>query len=266
MFKNLRLKRPSPALVVATGALIASFGGVAWSTIPQPDGTIVACYSNDGGALRVIDPGPREQCTGTETSIRWSQTGPTGPTGPAGATGAPGSVGLPGPAGEQGPAGTPGPAGAGTPVGSSVRPGPPPAKAVAGKSKVIKVEQKQQKLSFVIGNSGPVYLTETPNGLGGTFDVFNKTAVIQCPAAAPVLLQYSTLATKGTFDPEWVLEEGQFQAKPGGRQKAFVRVSFIDFGLPQGVGIEGDVVVGGFATPSSLADYAFRMQGTCTEF
>jgi hypothetical protein len=41
-------------------------------------GTIHACYSKSGGALRVIDSSVTN-CKSGETSLTWNQSGPTGP-------------------------------------------------------------------------------------------------------------------------------------------------------------------------------------------
>lgn len=56
------------------------FGGVALATIPDGSGVIHGCYKNSTGALRVIDDAT-QTCTGPETAITWSQTGPQGPAG-----------------------------------------------------------------------------------------------------------------------------------------------------------------------------------------
>jgi hypothetical protein len=82
-----RLKRPSPALVVAFVALLVALGGVTYAAIPAPDGTIHACVGSRG-ALRAIDSAA--SCDPSEQALNFSQTGPpgqqgvTGPAGPAG--------------------------------------------------------------------------------------------------------------------------------------------------------------------------------------
>src|SRR3954470_21065675 len=50
----MRLKRPSPAMVVAIVALVLAAGGFAVAAISSADGTIHGCYEKDGGALRVV--------------------------------------------------------------------------------------------------------------------------------------------------------------------------------------------------------------------
>ena len=78
-----------------TVALVA--GGVAYASIPGPDGVISGCYKKIGGALRVIDAGAGVRCNATETSLNWNQTGPKGATGDRGPGGPPGPVGPTGP-------------------------------------------------------------------------------------------------------------------------------------------------------------------------
>lgn len=77
---------PSPALAVSLAALTVAVGGVAFASIPGPDGVIHACVANGNlvaqvaalkGALRVIDSG--ESCGAGETPLNFNQTGPPGP-------------------------------------------------------------------------------------------------------------------------------------------------------------------------------------------
>ena len=86
------------------------------AAIPDPSGVIHACYRANGN-LRLVD---KSSCTGNETAISWSQSGPagpqgeTGPQGPAGPQGVAGPLGTPGPQctpGPQGPQGAPAPSG-----------------------------------------------------------------------------------------------------------------------------------------------------------
>jgi hypothetical protein len=99
---------------VFAGALAS--GGLAFAAIPAPDGTITACYLQNGGiqgpkgSLRVVDTA--SQCRTGETALTWGRQGQPGPAGPAGAPGAAGAAGAPGAQGAPGPQGTPGPAGA----------------------------------------------------------------------------------------------------------------------------------------------------------
>jgi hypothetical protein len=78
-----KLRRPSPALVVATAALVVALAGVTYAAIPGPDGTVHGCYDSRG-ALRVIDSAAT--CDKGETALDFSQTGPAGPSGPSGQT------------------------------------------------------------------------------------------------------------------------------------------------------------------------------------
>jgi hypothetical protein len=79
-----RLRRPSPALVVASLALLLALGGVTYASIPGPDGTIHSCVDTRG-AVRVIDSSAA--CNSNEQTLDFAQTGPTGAAGPQGATG-----------------------------------------------------------------------------------------------------------------------------------------------------------------------------------
>jgi hypothetical protein len=74
--KNLR--RPSPALIVATAALVVALAGVTYAAIPGPDGAVHGCY-DARGALRVIDSDAT--CNKDETALNFAQNGPAGPPG-----------------------------------------------------------------------------------------------------------------------------------------------------------------------------------------
>jgi hypothetical protein len=80
-------------VIALATVLIAVAAGGAYAAIPDNQGVIHACYKTDGGQLRVTDAAT---CNPSETSLSWSQAGPTGPQGPQG---------------PQGPAGPPGPGG-----------------------------------------------------------------------------------------------------------------------------------------------------------
>ena len=78
---------------LALGVALGAAGGVAYSSIPDPQGVIHACYiPGDRSPLRVIDS-PSDVCEPTETALDWNQQGPPGPTGH---TGPPGPAGPPG--------------------------------------------------------------------------------------------------------------------------------------------------------------------------
>jgi hypothetical protein len=82
MSHRLRLsRRPSPALVVASIALIVALGGAAYASIPGPDGSIHSCVGSRG-TLRVIDSAA--SCDPSEQALNFSQTGPQGAAGPPG--------------------------------------------------------------------------------------------------------------------------------------------------------------------------------------
>jgi hypothetical protein len=98
MFRSIRIRRLFVALAVLVVPLAA---GVAYATIPDPTGTIHACYSKSGGTLRVIDASVTN-CKSGETALDWSVQGPPGPAGAQGAQGLQGPQGVPGPAGAPG--------------------------------------------------------------------------------------------------------------------------------------------------------------------
>lgn len=84
--------------IIIAGTLVAA--GVAFASIPGPDGTIAGCYLKSGGRLRVIDKQAGQKCTSKEVAISLSQQGPPGGDG---ADGSPGPQGLPGEEGPPGP-------------------------------------------------------------------------------------------------------------------------------------------------------------------
>lgn len=72
-------------------AVLISFGGVAYASIPGPDGVIHGCRKTTDGSARIIDSAA--SCPSGFTAINWNQTGPQGPVGATGATGAAGPSG-----------------------------------------------------------------------------------------------------------------------------------------------------------------------------
>jgi hypothetical protein len=105
----------------ALGAIVAALvmGGIAYASIPGPDGVLHGCYSTNGAkatngtALNIIDSAVAS-CSGNQTAISWNQKGPTGAkgtTGPKGATGSQGSAGTNGAKGPKGSTGATGPSG-----------------------------------------------------------------------------------------------------------------------------------------------------------
>lgn len=79
-----RVRRPSPAMVVATLALAVAAGGIAWAAIPGPNGVFTACYATSAGLVpsphergdvRLVQPG--EACRSYEARTTWNQRGPS---------------------------------------------------------------------------------------------------------------------------------------------------------------------------------------------
>lgn len=85
-------------LVAVAAGLVAAVGlgaGVAWASIPGPDGVIHACYKTSAplqGDTLIIDSAAA--CPSGYTSLNWNQAGPAGATGATGATGAQGPSGV----------------------------------------------------------------------------------------------------------------------------------------------------------------------------
>jgi len=74
-------------IVVAVMAAIA-IGGIAWASIPGPDGVIHGCYKTSNpatGSVIVIDH--TASCPSGFAPLNWNQTGPQGPQGPSGVLG-----------------------------------------------------------------------------------------------------------------------------------------------------------------------------------
>ncbi len=100
------------AVVAAVATVAAVAVGIAWAAIPS-GGVITACFTKNGGALRVIDA-QTSNCTNKEQRLDWGVAGPSGPagaTGPSGASGAKGDTGATGPSGPSGASGATGPSG-----------------------------------------------------------------------------------------------------------------------------------------------------------
>jgi hypothetical protein len=121
----VRIRKPSPAMVVALIALVISLGGTSYAALKLPAGSVgtkelkrnaVTAPKVKDGSLRVRDfrsserrllQGPRgPQATGPQ-----GPAGPAGPGGPAGPQGARGPTGAAGPPGEVGVTGPTGPTG-----------------------------------------------------------------------------------------------------------------------------------------------------------
>ena len=79
------------SIVDAVG-LVVGFGGRIAAAIPSGN-TIHACYRNDSGVLRAIDPSVGDVCNPSETALDWAQIGQQGVQGIQGLRGAQGSNG-----------------------------------------------------------------------------------------------------------------------------------------------------------------------------
>lgn len=67
------------ALIIAALLVIGIGAGIAYASIPGPDGVIHACYKNSNpaqGALIAIDS--TASCPSGYTALNWNQTGPPG--------------------------------------------------------------------------------------------------------------------------------------------------------------------------------------------
>lgn len=120
-----RIPLPSPALAVASAALVAALSGVAVAAIPSAGGSIQGCYALTDGLLlgiphskgdtRIVDESAT--CRSYEKAIAWNQKGLKGDPGSIGGQGPAGPKGSDGPAGPAGPNGPTGPQGAQGPKG-----------------------------------------------------------------------------------------------------------------------------------------------------
>jgi hypothetical protein len=97
---RFRVRRPSPALVVAVIALFVALGGTGYAAFKLPNNSVGANQIKDGavGSSEVRDRSL------LSSDFKQGQL-PAGPQGPMGATGATGAQGLTGPQGENGIAG-----------------------------------------------------------------------------------------------------------------------------------------------------------------
>lgn len=67
-------------LAIAVGiALVLLGAGIAYASIPGPDGVIHGCRKNTDGSLRAIDSAAT--CPNGWTALNWNQTGPPGLSG-----------------------------------------------------------------------------------------------------------------------------------------------------------------------------------------
>jgi hypothetical protein len=87
-----RIRRPSPAMVVACAALLVALGGTSFAAVK------VLVPRNSVGSLQVINRSLRA----VDLAPSAIHAGPRGPQGPAGAAGAAGPAGPAGPKGDKG--------------------------------------------------------------------------------------------------------------------------------------------------------------------
>lgn len=87
-----KLRKPSPATVIAIAALVVATSGVAIAGIPGKNGKITACYSTRDGAVRLIDA--KKKCRKGEKRVAWNQRGRRGPAGEDGFDGRDGADGA----------------------------------------------------------------------------------------------------------------------------------------------------------------------------
>jgi len=80
-------RRARVSVLVVVAVMLAA-GGMAYASIPGPDGVIHGCYNTNKGDLRVLDPSSSKKdlssCGKDETPLDWNQTGPAGAKGPTG--------------------------------------------------------------------------------------------------------------------------------------------------------------------------------------
>lgn len=89
------MRKPVVILVIALSLIVGA--GIAYASIPGPDGVIHACYKNSNpaqGALIAIDSAA--SCPSGYTALNWNQTGPPGPAGATGSAGPAGADGVSG--------------------------------------------------------------------------------------------------------------------------------------------------------------------------
>ena len=111
--RSLKLRRPSPALIVSILALVVATSGVAVAANPfASDGTLIACYNPEnfesgGSSIMVVKDASDCDNNDYGASFRLNAQGPQGATGapgPQGPIGAQGGQGAPGAPGQVVPA------------------------------------------------------------------------------------------------------------------------------------------------------------------
>jgi Collagen triple helix repeat (20 copies) len=132
----VRIRKPSPAMLVAFIALVVSLGGTSYAALSLPAGSVgskelkrnsVSSPKVKAGSLLLSDFRSSQRAllqgpTGPQASAGpQGQAGPAGPGGPAGPPGPPGPPGATGATGATGPVGVTGPTGPTGPAGTFVR-------------------------------------------------------------------------------------------------------------------------------------------------
>jgi hypothetical protein len=145
----------SALVVTGAGMAVAAYSGVSGS------GTILACWKNLPGTIRIVDHFP---CKTGETAISWNQKGVKGDPGARGSTGAAGPAGSAGAKGDTGAAGAKGDTGAGGAKGDTGATGdpgpvgPPGADGGAGAAAFI------GSVGTAFSDRGNQYFCGTPSG------------------------------------------------------------------------------------------------------
>ena len=226
-------------MVVAAGFAVAY-------AIPNPDGTISACY-DDKGNLRVVDAGTA--CKSGETALQWSQAGPAGAPGADGAEGADGAPGLQGPQGPQGEQGPAGPAGSGRTVcpefTQTLRAAGSAFLVLAGIQGESTDDQHPNAidvLSFAWGTSSINGVNRNGSADCGIQD-FSVTKNLD-KASVPIQLA----ALQGTLIPTGEL----ILRRPGGQQQEFFTVEFENLGV-SGVQLDMDAS----AVPQEVVTFVY---------
>lgn len=183
--------RPSPALVVASFALLLALGGgaVAAGTIvtnsDKVDGLHAATKPTPGKLFPLNSLGKYPASVLTLTSGPRGPSGPIGPSGPPGPSGPIGPQGKSGPQGPSGPPGSPGESGPGGPSGPS---GPQGLSGPSGPSGPP-------------GDSGPSGPSGPPGATGPTFLQWSGVVTLGVPGDCNGAdgCNYMPLVSGGTF-------------------------------------------------------------------
>jgi Collagen triple helix repeat (20 copies) len=173
MMHSVRRLRSSPALIVASLALIVAVGGVAYAHeaefTPFNPNEIAGCESMPSRVIYVPPHG--KQCHTADIPISWSVKGRQGARGPGGATGHTGPAGRAGAQGPGGETGAPGPKGADGAPGPRGEAGPQAGSGISG----YEVVKQSKSVSVPAGTTtelftGPARCASGKQLLGGGVD------------------------------------------------------------------------------------------------